>query len=74
MSTQDFMTCSHCQAEMDWEDCHACGGEGWFDAYADEPDWFNPGDVETCRECDGKGGGWFCGNSRCHADVTGAAV
>lgn len=44
-----------------WVRCYAGCDEGHFDAYEDDPLMNDPGDLETCRECSGKGGFVVCG-------------
>lgn len=63
--SQPFMACPHCGAEMDWEDCDQCGGEGVYDAYEIDPMWYEPGDTETCELCGGSRGFWWCANMQC---------
>jgi hypothetical protein len=41
-------------------DCWNCGGEGGFDAYDDDPFWYEPGDIETCDMCCGNGWLHWC--------------
>lgn len=48
--------------------CWQCGGEGYFDAYEDDPLWYQPGDVEGCSTCKGTGGMHWC--SECGHDFT----
>ena len=47
--------CEVCGAELEWEECAACGGSGGYDAYED--------DMELCGECGGAGGSLFCPNA-----------
>lgn len=49
-------------------DCYHCGGEGEFDSYEDDPVNFEPGDVEPCEICGGRG--WW--RSCCSAGQEGA--
>lgn len=65
--------CPHCGCFAVWEDCYECGGAGEFDAYEDDPLWYDPGDTETCPECDGRGGWWICMNRDCTRGVKGAS-
>lgn len=59
--------CEHCEQELEWEDCDQCGGEGTYDAYEDDPLWFDPGDTEPCAQCSGAGGWHWCSNVSCPA-------
>lgn len=54
--------CPRCGCcEQYWEDCWSCGGEGIHDdLYEEDPFWYDPGDYETCDECNGEGGFWIC--------------
>lgn len=61
--------CPQCGRFAVWEDCYMCGGEGEFDAYDDDPLWYDPGDTETCPECNGRGGWWICDNRDCTQGV-----
>jgi hypothetical protein len=56
--------CEVCGASMDWEDCDLCGGEGvsGHDCGEDVCCCLYPEDNETCHQCDGKGGWWYCWN------------
>lgn len=58
--------CEVCGGELEWDDCDTCGGEGEFDwetLQFDDPLWYQPGDVERCSQCEGKGGWWYCWNT-----------
>ncbi len=59
------MTCALCHCEMEWEHCGDCGGEGWNDAYEDDPNYYQPGDTKPCHMCDGRGGSWWCETKDC---------
>ena len=64
--------CPDCGADLDWEECDQCGGDGYLDwerLQEEDPLWFQPGDTEPCTECDGKGGWWLCGNGQCGGKV-----
>jgi hypothetical protein len=37
------------------ESCWACGGEGEFDAYEEDPLWYEPGETKVCSTCLGRG-------------------
>lgn len=52
--------CPECKAEMDWEDCHACGAEGYLENEVD--DYSDRTVIEKCIVCMGAGGFWYCGN------------
>ena len=49
-----------------WVNCHAGCNDGWFDAYEDDPINCDPGETETCEECNGEGGWVVCGE--CNKD------
>lgn len=57
--------CKHCGRELEWVDCDACGGEGEYDCYDEDPLWYSPGDTEDCAQCGGDGGWWWCDNGEC---------
>lgn len=59
------MTCALCDTEMDWEDCSACGGDGYFDGYEEDPNWYAPGEEVPCSQCGGKGGDYWCVTDKC---------
>lgn len=59
------MTCALCHCEMEWEHCGDCGGEGWNDAYEDDPNYYQPEDTKPCHMCDGRGGSWWCETKDC---------
>ena len=65
----EFPACPTCGEDLEWADCDACGGEGYFDDYADNPIEYLPGDTSPCHQCSGDGGWWFCGNTRCTRGV-----
>jgi len=54
--------CGRCGTEMEFDECAECGGEGGFDAYEQDPLWYNEGDITACTMCDGMGGWWTCGS------------
>lgn len=64
----DVKMCDVCRCcEMDWEECWACGGDGTTgpgELYEEDPLWYDPGDFEDCRQCEGRGGWPLCGG-RC---------
>ena len=57
--------CEHCEQELEWVECDPCGGEGEYDAYEEDPLWFDPGDTEPCHQCGGAGGWHWCANTQC---------
>lgn len=59
------VTCALCHCEMEWEQCSSCGGEGWDDAYEEDPLLYDPGDTIPCSQCNGRGGSWWCANRDC---------
>ena len=53
-----------CGEQMEVEDCPACGGEGYFDCYEEDPINFFPGEMwDKCTECNGKGFLIVCPNT-----------
>lgn len=65
----DDELCKICNGPMDWEDCGACGGDGFVDVYEDDPLWYDPGDTEPCHQCGGSGGWWYCPNYEHHIEL-----
>jgi len=63
------MTCFLCDCEMEWEDCGACGGDGFFDGYEEDPNWYAPGEDVTCTQCGGEGGNYWCVTGSCETKV-----
>jgi len=59
------MTCALCHYEMEWEECSACGGDGGFDGYEEDPLWYQPGELAPCPQCNSGGGDWWCANKDC---------
>lgn len=59
------MTCFLCDCEMEWEDCSECGGEGGFDGYEEDPNWYQPGEIAPCSQCGGRGGYYWCQTKDC---------
>ena len=59
------VTCAKCGYECEWEECNACGGEGGHDGYEEDPNWYQPGEMTTCCQCNGSGGDWWCENRDC---------
>lgn len=54
--------CTKCRAEVEYEDCWNCGGEGGRDLYEEDPLAHAPGEWADCTECDGRGTLPFCPN------------
>ena len=63
------MTCFLCNTEMDWEECSACGGDGFFDGYEKDPNWYQPGECVDCSQCGGQGGDYWCPTDNCKTMV-----
>ena len=59
------MTCALCECEMDWQDCTSCGGDGYFDGYEEDPNWYAPGEDVPCSQCGGNGGDFWCPTRDC---------
>jgi len=59
--------CPHCEQDMDWVDCDACGGEGMGDHDCGEDccACLDPEPNTICDQCAGAGGWYWCSNSRC---------
>jgi hypothetical protein len=53
---EGVLVCARCNAEMEWEDCSACGGDGFFAGHEEDPNWYHPGELVACRQCGGTGG------------------
>ena len=53
-------SCAKCGGELTWEECWECGGDGEYDAYDIDPNWYLPGEYEECDTCDGEGGWLKC--------------
>lgn len=49
--------CPFCASELQFEDCNACGGEGWTDR--------DTSLALRCKECEGDGGWPYCPNAFC---------
>ncbi len=49
-----------------WVPCYCCAGDGFFDAYEDDPINCDPDEMETREECRGEGGWTVCGE--CNQD------
>lgn len=55
--------CPRCRALMVTQECFAIGCEdGWIDMYefGGDPMWYDPGDIERCDECNGRGHLTWC--------------
>ena len=51
--------CEICGADLDWQDCSECGGDGWEVSWHTSPlgmfsEW------DACDLCGGEGGQWYC--------------
>ena len=49
-----------------WLRCWTGCDVGWFDAHAEDPINYDPGDMTRCSECKGNGGWMVCGE--CNRD------
>lgn len=59
--------CKHCGYQLDWAECHMIDCEdGWYDDYEEDCINNDPGTYVICRECNGKGGHWYCANKDCN--------
>lgn len=57
--------CPKCGAEMDWEECEECDGEGgWYPHEISPIEYPDPDELSPCQICDGAGGWWRCGACR----------
>ena len=62
--------CSECGAELEFDDCPECGGEGFREHEPDsEEPWTG---FETCNYCGGHGTFQRCPNARHHSGTGGA--
>jgi len=60
------MICAVCHCEMEWGECGGLGCEdGYYDAYEDDPNFYDPGDWVACPQCNGRGGSWYCETKDC---------
>jgi len=66
MQDDEHRFCSICGSSELWVECDNCGGDGHFDAYEDDPLWYDPGDTNLCTWCLGTGGHWVCCNASKH--------
>lgn len=55
--------CKHCGERIHWVECQTCGGEGGFDGYEQDPNWYHPGEMAPCPNCSYDGGWWEHGTS-----------
>lgn len=62
----DIEECPICGAEMYWEDCGVCGGDGELECYESDPLYYDEDDVEPCYQCGGSGGWATCSNYKNH--------
>lgn len=64
----DDCQCARCGSSCYFEDCDACGGEGfvWGEDIASGYDfgWIDEDETYPCQACRGKGGWWRCISSR----------
>jgi hypothetical protein len=66
---ENDLVCPKCGYYAEYIDCDACGGEGYFEVYDDDPLWYDPGDTELCHQCAGKGGWHVCPNKYCEQGI-----
>lgn len=55
--------CARCGSSIAWERCGNCGGEGVTqlgELYEQDPLWYEPGDYESCHQCDGEASWGIC--------------
>lgn len=57
--------CKICGEELQWNECTECE-DGYYDAYEEDPLWYEPGEVKPCPTCKGKGGWNVCWNQERH--------
>lgn len=63
MDDGEYAECPKCGGDAMYYRCHEPGCEdGWYDMYEDNPNEYEPGDVEMCDICQGKGCWWVCDN------------
>lgn len=58
--SDEYDCCDICGGPIEWVDCYACFGEGEFDLYEQNPLEYEPGEIERCDVCHGKGGYLEC--------------
>ena len=56
----DPPVCLTCGADLTWISCWKCLGDGDFDLYEEDPNFYEPGESEACDECGGDGGWMGC--------------
>jgi hypothetical protein len=61
--------CKECGEECEWSECNDCCGDGGFDGYEEDPNWYQPGEIVPCRMCNGKGGNYWCENPACQTGL-----
>jgi hypothetical protein len=52
--------CPTCHADLHWEECDVCSGDGYFELYDEAPLYYDWDDIEECGQCEGHGGWWRC--------------
>lgn len=52
--------CSECEGGLEWVECEQCGGEGEYECYDDDPEYYNEDDTKPCAQCGGVGGWYWC--------------
>jgi hypothetical protein len=67
--SEGVLSCALCKAEMEWQECSACGGDGFFDGYEEDPNWYQPGECVDCSQCAGQGGDYWCPTDDCKTFV-----
>lgn len=62
----EYAECPNCGSDALYFRCHepGCNG-GWIDMHADNPIEYEPGEVERCDVCLGKGHWWICQSESC---------
>ena len=68
MEDGDPCECPECGGYALHFRCWDCGGDGEFDLYEDNPNEYEPGEVDLCDTCEGKGH-WFVCKSGCDDKV-----
>lgn len=63
------VACLLCDCEMEWENCSSCVGDGFFDGYEHDPNWYHPGEMVNCHTCDGQGGDYWCITPECPTNI-----
>lgn len=63
---EDEPSCPKCGYQMDWAECHMIDcEEGYYDLGEEDCINYDRGTYVVCRECEGKGGHWYCPNKDC---------